>query len=61
MKRPSKVGRMKRNLKFINNLNPDDLKLMPHRTRRDTLQHVDSVMENIRDQLSGLQVYIFFK
>lgn len=29
---------------------------LSHREKRDTLKHVDSVMENIRTQLSGLQV-----
>lgn len=29
-----------------------------YRKRRDTLTHVDSVMETIQDQLNGLQVRI---
>lgn len=45
-------SRMKRN---VYDLSRDVLDLS-RREKRDTLKHVDSVMENIRTQLSGLQV-----
>lgn len=31
---------------------------MTHRHKRDTLEHVESVMETVKDKLSGLQVSI---
>lgn len=52
MKKPFRPSRLKRDVDLDDILSAS----LNERKRRDTLTHVDSVMENIRDQLNGLQV-----